>query len=435
MGKGTIISGGTDGIYQVKKIIERDRITAAVDRLTVRISDLTAKIAAMPSTDPDFLTSILQLESLQKKKDKLDDIDPDETATMHCADFTEDLTGNVGTIEIIGQDGTETGINIQPGYNSNAVYDEDRDGQVQNPWANHPMGALLDWMILPGVQKWIPFYRYGSITKIYDNDTCDITLENIESRAQDKNINQTSTLSGVPIDYMDCSGSDPFEVGHDVLINFIDNDWEDPVIVGYKANPVECDTCDWEPWAGSTICHTNSYEVFYDIDSTGATGVSQCPASDPSGVLYTIGDSYFKFDTVAQAPGANKLQFYSFPFLSPAITSRYMALKIKSDNIVFNEVATIGDPTESYAWLALYASGGTPNVKFWLLGATARTKIPGYADLMNGDKIYVDLQTYGFYPTGIIQVLLNFHAYNYNGGAGRFRYWIDCIDFVDTIPP
>ena len=61
MGKGTIISGGTDGIYQVKKIIERDRITAAVDRLTVRISDLTAKIAAMPSTDPDFLTSILHV--------------------------------------------------------------------------------------------------------------------------------------------------------------------------------------------------------------------------------------------------------------------------------------------------------------------------------------------------------------------------------------
>ena len=50
-------------------------------------------------------------------------------SSAYCADHTEDLSGDVGVIEIAGD--IDKGVNIQPGYEGNAVYDAARDGELK----------------------------------------------------------------------------------------------------------------------------------------------------------------------------------------------------------------------------------------------------------------------------------------------------------------
>lgn len=195
MSKGTIVSGGTDGDYNV------------------------------------------EVEMLDGDNQKMQ---------VWCADLTEDLTGSVGVIEIAGD--IDKGVNIQPGYEGNAAYDADRDGQmkqVQKFPDTSPTGEVYwNWAMRPGWQKWRPNYRYGTINSIdYTADTCNIALDACLSTdtpdGRELDVNQTTTLTDVPIEYMECD-SVPFEVGDKVLIAFEDNDWDNPKVIGFKEEPKSC---------------------------------------------------------------------------------------------------------------------------------------------------------------------------------------------------
>lgn len=235
MGKGTINSHISGGQYDVTLNYDRHRITQEIARLTDQIADLAVVIAGMdPGSKKDILT--LRKTSLEKRKAYLiANLSTDPSLTAWCADLTEDLTGIVGTVEVPGERGT---VLIQPGYDGNAAYDAARDGQLQKLAANTPAGTFWNAAMLPGWQKWKPTYRFGTITAI-SGDTCDITLEVAKSSAQNLNINQAATLSGVAIEYMACNGS-AFEVGDSVLIKFEGQDWASPKVVGFKESPQDC---------------------------------------------------------------------------------------------------------------------------------------------------------------------------------------------------
>jgi hypothetical protein len=139
-------------------------------------------------------------------------------------------------------------VNIQPGFNGNAVYNQTRDGKLQPGLASLENAVFYNYALLPGWQKWMPTYRYGTITAI-SGDNCDVTLEAAVSSVLDKNgngldINAVTTLSNVPIDYMDCDG-EVFEVGDVVLIKFdsvkadIKNagNWAHATVIGFKDHP------------------------------------------------------------------------------------------------------------------------------------------------------------------------------------------------------
>jgi hypothetical protein len=102
-----------------------------------------------------------------------------------------------------------------------------------------PAAAFYNLAMLPGWQKWKPTYRYGTITAI-DGDTATLTLEAVTSTQQSLGVNQTSTLTNVPIEYMSCNGA-AFEVGDEVLVKFTGQDWASPKIIGFKDNPVACE--------------------------------------------------------------------------------------------------------------------------------------------------------------------------------------------------
>ncbi|MFK5952471.1 MAG: hypothetical protein QM498_05375, partial [Desulfobacterium sp.] len=178
----------------------------------------------------------MQKLSIEKRKQYLENKMPaDKTVSAWCADLTEDLSGEIGTVEIPGE---STYIQIQPGYENNAAYDLDRDGQLLPAVVSTPAQTFYNLAMLPGWQKWKPLFRYGTITAI-DGDTADITLENIKSSQQSLEINQTDTLTGVAIEYMSCN-SGAFADDDEVLLKFPGQSWEAPIIVGFKDNPKPC---------------------------------------------------------------------------------------------------------------------------------------------------------------------------------------------------
>jgi hypothetical protein len=64
-----------------------------------------------------------------------------------------------------------------------------------------PSGIFYNLAMHPGVQKWKPTHRYGQITAIdYEAHTCSVSLEAAYDYHLD--LNQTYTLTAVPIKYM-----------------------------------------------------------------------------------------------------------------------------------------------------------------------------------------------------------------------------------------
>lgn len=215
MSKGTIISGGEDGLYKVS--IERKDTNPANPRI----------------------------------------------GFAHCADLTENLSGDVGIIEIAGD--AEKGFNIQPGYNGNAVYNAARDGaikQIQPFPRTVPTGEVfVNWARRPGWQKWKPNARYGVIGNIdYDSDTCQVNLDPCYATdapdGEQLDINQTTTLQNVPIQYMNCNAA-AFSNGDRVLVEFENQDWNSPKVIGFEMEPK---SCHWEPFAG-TLCEKHNWWV------------------------------------------------------------------------------------------------------------------------------------------------------------------------------
>ncbi|MGW8301313.1 MAG: transglutaminase-like cysteine peptidase [Desulfobacterales bacterium] len=200
MGKGEIISNLEDGLYQVKLVYGgRNRVQTRINNLNARIADLEDRIAAESDS---FQIKILTLQktALEKSVEYLQNGMPDDkTINAWCADKTDDLSGNVGTIEIPGEDQY---VNIQPGYDNNAIYNATRDGQLFPAITNSPDQAFFNKAIFPGWQKWKPTYRYGIIRSIDTGaDTCSVGLVSATSSQQALGVNQGAGIALGDPDY------------------------------------------------------------------------------------------------------------------------------------------------------------------------------------------------------------------------------------------
>ena len=237
MGKGTINSHLGDGEYSVTLNFDSTRVAEEISRLDIVIADWQTRIALMPAGQEKNLAT-LKLRSFQLRKSYLIGNTPsDPTVNAWCADLTEDLSGVVGTIEVPGERGT---VLIRPGYDGNAVYNSTRDGQLQPLIASPAAQVFYNIAMLPGWQKWMPLYRFGTITVIdYDLNTCSVNMEAAASSAQGINVNQDTSLTDVPIEYLACNSA-AFEVGDDVLIEFEGQNPNSPKVIGFKEEPKGC---------------------------------------------------------------------------------------------------------------------------------------------------------------------------------------------------
>jgi hypothetical protein len=162
-----------------------------------------------------------------------------ESRSMWCTDLTEDLSGDVDTIEI---DGAPTTILIGPGGVANITDDGGTPGYLSNIMAQTPAQTGLAWALLPGWQKWRPTYRVGTITAIdYEEDIASVTLDVATSAAQGLLINQEAALVSIPVEYMDCNAF-AFSVGNRVVVEFTGQLWDGAQkVIGFETNPQPCE--------------------------------------------------------------------------------------------------------------------------------------------------------------------------------------------------
>lgn len=235
MGKANIISHLGDGKYSVNLQFNSDHKNEQLTSIDTNINSLQDQLADLTPGTLSYNIVSLQITALNKQKASLEAIPDEESIQAWCADLTEDLSGVVGTMEIPGE---REAINIQPGHGGNGAYNRDRDGLLTKIMAQTPEQAYFNVSQLPGWQKWKPTFRYAEITSI-DGDVADVTIDTTTSTQQGLNINQSETLSAVPIEYMDCNGQ-AFAEGDAVLVKFEGQIWTSPVIVGFKDNPKPC---------------------------------------------------------------------------------------------------------------------------------------------------------------------------------------------------
>jgi hypothetical protein len=248
MGKASIVSELGEGRYTIT--VEHDRYYAdlQITKLTNAIANLNSKIAEEEAKDPGAQDLValggwrLRVVTITKRIEVLEaaaEIDFDTEAW--CADLSTGLTGTVGTIDIATEYGN--GVNIRPnaGPSGNAAHSPSRDGVAQ-PFLTLPVAmAMVNYGILPGAQKWKPTYRYATISNLNtDNDTCRVTFEAAFSSQQDLDVNQVPTsIDAVPIEYMTCNAG-AFKNGDSVIVEFEENDWNSPKVIGFKQEPRSC---------------------------------------------------------------------------------------------------------------------------------------------------------------------------------------------------
>jgi hypothetical protein len=238
MGKALILENLGLGLYRIRVLHDRVKADKALADIESWLLKIETQISALPAFDPDHKLPALKLRkaSLLKQKEYLELIPGDPETTAWCVDYSTELTGEVGTIEINGE---HNAILIQPGWRGNAAYNADRDGQSQNIRAMTAEQAFYNMAMKPGWQKWRPTYRIGTITEI-DKCLCNVEMDvartSIVNFGETRTINKYDALVGVPISYMDCDGTVFYE-GDRVVVRFGGHDNDYPEIIGFESYP------------------------------------------------------------------------------------------------------------------------------------------------------------------------------------------------------
>ena len=171
----------------------------------------------------------MQLEAIEAKKNA-------DAKGVWCADFIEDAEGDCGIIDIPGEPGEQI---MQPQYQGAGAYSAGRDGILMPRAWPSPASAYYNFAILPGIQRWRPTYRLGTLIDIdYDNNSGEVELMAAISSAQSLNVNPPNTLLTVQFAYMECN-AEAFEVGDAVVVK-LEGDWENPLVIGFRKNPQPC---------------------------------------------------------------------------------------------------------------------------------------------------------------------------------------------------
>jgi hypothetical protein len=331
MGKATIVSGGTDGLYTVKLDYGKAQKDAAIARINARLvklvtemSDATTKLSTQQSNEDaqkvkvdqaiSFFVTVSKtiprneanvakaLQDHGKEAAKLVEekgktgplrlalqILKDEDAGLRkelarwqataveevrqawCADLTEDATGSVATIDIPGE---SSQILIAP----SAPAPTATDGQLVAREVQTPAQVFWNAAVLPGWQKHMPTFRVGVITSMNPDETANVTLDEAKSSAQNLGINKVTELDAVPIEYMECNAT-VFEVGDHVVVQFDDRDWSKPKIVGFASNPKACG-------GGFIFRPTNDVTTIHSGANHRYWGKPFTPENDPLGTPF-----------------------------------------------------------------------------------------------------------------------------------------------------
>jgi hypothetical protein len=197
----------------------------------------------------------------------------DTPRSAWCADYTEGLAGAIATLEVPGEVDPLIGggINIKPGFaganwpdeGPSRIFYELQYGQIQFGKTLSPSGFAWNFTLLQPWMKWLPKWRYATVLAVdVETDRLSLRLDPVLSKAgaylrKDLTLNDPwlARVNSVPVEYMNC-GSAVFSVGDEVVVEFREREEGDepppeeeesprtlnPVVIGFKANPVNCAT-------------------------------------------------------------------------------------------------------------------------------------------------------------------------------------------------
>lgn len=278
MGKAIIESEQGAGEYTATVIYDTERAEKEVATLSQTINEIDTELAAVNTelfikqseinaiqneldaaiisgSEPDALFQIVEklaeptaeAAKIRNKKNGLtaeklaarkrvkfiqDNTPVAETLTVWSADYSEGLSGEVGTIEPNGT--LEAAPIIYPHQIEGSAHNPARDNQIQPIVSSGAPAVYFNRALLPAWQKWLPTYRVGAITS-KSGDLCTVLLDNASGQQQ-LNINQAALLTSVPIEYMRNNGL-VFEVGDRVVVKFENQDWTQPKVIGFEDHP------------------------------------------------------------------------------------------------------------------------------------------------------------------------------------------------------
>jgi len=160
-------------------------------------------------------------------------INTQEIKQAWCVDLTENASGTVGVLEIPGEGNI---VLIKAGGAAPTL----SDGRLRAREVQSPEQVYFNAAILPGWQKFKPTYRRGVITALdLDADLASVTLTDDRSSAQGLGINLVTSLDAVPVEYMACNAK-AFDMGDACVVQFINQDWAQPKVIGFVSNPKPC---------------------------------------------------------------------------------------------------------------------------------------------------------------------------------------------------
>lgn len=208
------------------------------ERLQGAIEAGIQAVAARRQAEADLAAKKTQEAALVARMEALEEALRPVTITAWCADATEDAEGTVGTIEVNGEFGAQDSIlvvapqEVLPTLQAGAIVSREVQSGHQ---------VYFNAAILPGWQKHQPTYRAGKIRTIdRAANTCTVDLDAARSSAQALDINQAMTLTGVPVRYMSCDAA-AFEDDDRVIVEFQEQDWARPVVIGFVERPRPCE--------------------------------------------------------------------------------------------------------------------------------------------------------------------------------------------------
>jgi len=205
----------------------------------------------------------LYITGLEKRREMLLALPEDPVVGAWCVDLTDDLSGEVGTIEPYGEYDYNRTL-IRPGYDCRHIWEAGRDGQLQFVKGMTPAQAYYNLAMLPGWQCWMPVYRIGEITAINrDENTCSLTVETARSSQQQIVVSGWPSLENVTIEYMSCNHA-AFAVGDRVVIEYRNRSAggeETPVVIGFESEPKPCE---WEGWNGPDLDSAHPWVKYVD---------------------------------------------------------------------------------------------------------------------------------------------------------------------------
>ncbi|MDD2927064.1 hypothetical protein [Rhodoferax sp.] len=291
MGYATIVSGGKDGLYQIKIDLGTELRTYLVNRFSelIEVLDKQIKDVQLKLDDAEQVKNIAQatadnaiqafsnagavdinahqalfsamtkalanalkaegaaaswrhdLKTLQaaitekkKIKSNLQALVLEREISAWCVDLTEHASSVVATMEIPGE---AESILVAPG---GRFPDLKKDGFLRARELMTPAQAFFSAAILPGWQRFKPTYRKGRIASLNKiAHTATVTLDAAHSSAQNLSVNQADTLDDVPVEYMTCHAA-AFEVGDRCVVQFAGQSWASPKVVGFVEHPRGC---------------------------------------------------------------------------------------------------------------------------------------------------------------------------------------------------